>query len=342
MQFVTIDNEIIIQPNNIKLNDIKKSCKINLVQNSNKLNIEFIKQEFNLSNEDWSYISKKIYDKHLSDAKRKREEDLANPNMHICATNNDEIADIIQVNNQLFQYALSMPTFCTMHEFKTIKAFIDDKSKVINYIKRITMEPNIRAAQQIGRFEKIPLFEEFSKIINAGLLSYYRGNYISSYMTLVPVIEGIILRWYGYPNNIGSNKPSFDKVKNFIKKTYQRQPMPSNILFMEVHSKIADKILKEHFFKPSTDGDAYDNFNRHLALHFLNKNKFITEENIMRLFILLDLLSEIYIYEEYHEDPRFNLTNEERKIYTDIYRNTILMSQTNINNFENKLNLKTH
>lgn len=340
MRFELIDNKIIILPNNILLNDVELSCKRNIIQGSKKLDVKSVKEEFNLTTEEWSYISKKIYDEHLKAAQMKRDDDIKKPN--IIATSNDEIDNIIQVNNQLSQYALSMPTLATMTEFKNIEEIIDDKDKVVNYIKSIVMDPTIRSAQQIGRFEKIPLFEEFSKIINAGLLSYYRGNFISSYMTLVPVIEGIILRWYGYPNNMDTNKPSFDKIKNFIKKTYQRQPMPSNILFMEVYSKIADKILKEHFFKPSTDGDSYDNFNRHLALHFLSNNKFITEENIMRLFNLLDLLSEIYIYEEYHSDPRFNLTSNERKEYEDIYNKAYLISKNSFDNFENKFSLKIH
>jgi hypothetical protein len=336
MRFTNTDSEIIIEPNNIKLIDIISDIKL--------IDIDTIKSKYQLTSEEWSYISKRIYDDYYQQAKAKREEELNNPNIHIIATSNEDIGDMIDTNNKLIDLALAMPTFCTIPEFRFIKSELEkqeiNKDKVIQSIKKITMEPRIRAMQQIGRFEKIPLFSEFSKIINAGLLSYYRGNYISAYMTLVPVIEGIILRWYGYPNKV-AQKPQFDKIKSFIRKTYQRQPMPDNILFMEVFSKAADKIFIEHFFKPSTSGEAYENFNRHLASHFLNSNAFITEDNILRLFILLDLISEIYIYEAYHQDPRFNLSNEEIKPYIDIYQNAMYLRKMEFLNLEEKLNLHT-
>ena len=70
----------------------------------------------------------------------------------------------------------------------------------------------------------------------------------------------------------------------FFRNSYQRQPCPGNVLFHDVFSKACDKLLTEHLFKDSQDGDAYSNFNRHLAAHLFSDSLFATRENCVRLF----------------------------------------------------------
>lgn len=87
--------------------------------------------------------------------------------------------------------------------------------------------------------------------------------------------------------------------------------MPGNVLFYEIYSKAALSILTNHFYKPSDQGNAYSNFNRHLAAHLLNDSPFATKENCIRLFILLDILSLLYFYENKGLDRQFYLTPED-------------------------------
>lgn len=75
--------------------------------------------------------------------------------------------------------------------------------------------------------------------------------------------------------------------------------------------KACDKILNRHFYKPTASGSSYANFNRHVASHLLDDSPFATKENCIRLFILLDAMTEIYLYESRDHDPRFNLSQEE-------------------------------
>lgn len=333
MKFIKINDDVVIQGHDIKLKDIEFDL-------SEKISIEKIKEKYQFNDEEWSYVSKKIYDNFLTAQKVKRERDLNNKDLHISAASTEEVDRYIEVNNKLLDYALAIPIISTVADFNKIENELKnggtDNVLIVNYIKDIIMSPVFRSQQQVGRFEKIPMFYEFSKIINAGLLSYYRGNYISSFMTIAPVIEGIILRWYGFPDQ-KDTKPNFKKIKEFIKKSYQRQPMPSNVLFMEAYVTVANKIFTEHYFKPSTSGASYDNFNRHLALHLLNNSQFITEDNIMRLFLLLDMLSEIYLYEKNMQDPRFKLKNIDIIHYIDIYKEALFFN--NSNSLESKLGL---
>ncbi|WPP87164.1 hypothetical protein [Acinetobacter pittii] len=216
------------------------------------------------------------------------------------------------MNNNLVQYALSLPSTVTWADVSNIQKLISDmpanEHKIIDAFASIIMNPRMRALQKNGRFEHFPPFKSFVNIIESAVISYYRGNFIGSYLTLIPVIEGVMLRWLGY-YGIGK-KPKFDDLKAFFRNFYQRQPCPGNALFYDVFSRACDKLLTEHLFKDSQDGDAYSHFNRHLAAHLLSDSQFATRENCVRLFLFLDLMSELYLYETYCSDPRFYLSDE--------------------------------
>lgn len=217
------------------------------------------------------------------------------------------------MNEKLGEYALLLPIFSTNRELKAINNLIGELPKtegeIIKIIGRVTFNPRLRALQKKGRIEKFDYFKTFSKIIDAAILSYYRTNYTSCYLTLLPVIEGVVIRWMGYTES--STKPEFEYVRKFFKNSAQRQPCPYNILFHDVYAKACDKILNNHFYKPTTNGNSWANFNRHVASHLLNDSPFETKENCIRLFILLDAMTEIFVYESRTNDPRFNVGNDE-------------------------------
>lgn len=115
-------------------------------------------------------------------------------------------------------------------------------------------------------------------------------------------------RWLGYFGT--GKKPTFSDLKVFFSNFYLRQPCPGNVLFYDIFSKACDKLLTEHLFKDSRNSDAYSNFNRYLATHLLSDSQFATRENCVRLFLTLGLMSELYLYETYCSDLRFNLSGE--------------------------------
>ncbi len=157
---------------------------------------------------------------------------------------------------------------------------------------------------------KVKPFDEFAYLVDAATLSYYRGNIPSAFMTLVPVIEGVLLRWQGYPAP-GVNKPSFQDTKNFVANTATREPHPALALFFDSWTEAAVEIINTNLYKHTAGGPAVDYFNRHLALHLLDDATFGTKDNVLRLFVLIDLLSDLYICEKKIKDPRFNVKNEE-------------------------------
>lgn len=169
-----------------------------------------------------------------------------------------------------------------------------------------------------GRFERFSAFKIFVHLIEAATICFYRENYFSSFLTLLPVVEGIILRWSGYSGN--GDKPEFEEIRKFFSKSHTRQPCPGNPLFYDVFAKACDKIINEHLYKPSQRGVAHANFNRHLATHLLNDSQFATKENCIRLFLLIDIMTELFLYETYCSDPRINLSDDEIDLEYKIYQ----------------------
>lgn len=278
---------------------------------SNGENIDSIKLKYNDNPNDWYSFSSKAYNITLEKARKQRKLDEANP--HILTTPNSVIDSILKVNEKLSDYALMLPMSSTKPELDVIleleQRLPNSESEIIEIIVRIIMSPRHRTLQKKGRFQKLNYFKIFTKMIDAATLCYYRANYISCYLTLIPVIEGIIIRWMGFTQS--DEKPEFEEIKKFFKNSAMRQPCPSNILFHNIYTKVCDKILIQHLYRHTSIGDSHANFNRHVASHLLKDDEFATRQNCVRLFTLLDTMSEIYLYESCEKDPRFELTGEE-------------------------------
>ena len=281
-----------------------------------------VRQQFCDDEADWFRLSAKAYKIHLRNARQQRKIDETAP--HVISTSNSEIREIINVNSKLADYALCMPATATMREYMTVKALLLDmptnEKRLINLVESAVMHPRVRALQKKGRFEHFAPFKEFVAFIEAATLCYFRGNYLSSCLTLMPVIEGIMSRWMGY-NGTG-RAPKFKELRRFFSTSHVRNPCPGNPLFHEVYSKACDRIVNEHLYKPTQAGSAYAEFNRHIAAHLFTSSQFATKENCIRLFLLVDIMSELYYYETYCDDPRLYLSSDD--IFLEFHSYTFL------------------
>lgn len=286
--------------------------------------------------QEWIRISSKAYSIYLQQQKQQRVFDLQKP--HFGASSNETIDEIINLNDRLSEYALGIPVTTTMMELRQYvehaDGLPDSEQTLFEHIASYNMSPKFRAIQKNGRFKHYSIFKEFNQIIDAALICYYRRNYISCFLTLVPVIEGVLLRWSGYDGSV--DKLNFENYRAFFKNGARRNPCPGNVLFYEVFSKLCDNVLNKHLYKPTTSGDSYGDFNRHLALHLLKTPEFGTRNNCIRLFMLLDNMTEIYLYEEGFNDPRFGLKVED---FEDDYKlyGALLINSKSPDTAENKL-----
>lgn len=274
--------------------------------------------------QEWYSVSNKAYNIRLEEAKRENKKNETRSN--VSSTPNATILNIISINEKLSDFALGIPVSATTSELNAIDELVkdlpDSEERIIALIERFNMHPKWRAMQKLGRISKYDAFKEFDKIVDAALLCYYRENYISCFLTLAPVIEGVLLRWKGY-NGIG-DKPEFEDYRKFFKQGPMRQPCSANIQFHNVFSKVCDSIINKTLYKPTPSGDAYGDFNRHLALHLLKSSNFGTKNNCIRLFVLLDFMTEIYWYEGRFHDPRWDLKSDDLVVDIEIYGNLII------------------
>lgn len=292
--------------------------------------IDSIRDRIASTQDEWYSYSGKAYSIGLENAKKARKKRQNEP--HVLSTSNEEILEIIDLNDKLISYALVLPVFTTTGGLKRVKSLAErlpeTESEILSEVGLMTISPNLRALQKRGRIEVLEPFKPFSKLVDAAVLSYYRGNYISCYLTLLPVVEGVILRWMGYTES--DEKPDFEKIRKFFKSPALRQPCPTNIMFHEVYVKACDKILNYHFFRNTkASGNAYANFNRHVASHLLNDSQFATKSNCIRLLALLDIMTEVYVYESRNSDPRFDIRNEQIELEVNMFSQLIAASNSN-------------
>lgn len=269
----------------------------------------------------WHNLSNKAYQIELEEETIKRK--ILTQSTNVISTSDDEVQQIINLNSKLSNYALALHTFATKADLRLIENLSNDLpnklDELIVSIEEVIFEPRLRALQKKGRYEMLPHFQQFSQLIEAATICFYRKNYIASYMTLLPVIEGVLIRWAGY--NGSNKKADYDKLRNFFAKSHCRQPSPWNIVFHDIYCKVCYIIIDKHFFLPTTAGMAHNNFNRHIASHMLSNDFFATRANAMRLFLLMDLMTEIFIFESKDNDPRWNCTEESIRKEFDVYSN---------------------
>ncbi|SCX52035.1 hypothetical protein [Lysinibacillus fusiformis] len=200
-------------------------------------------------------------------------------------------------------------------------------------ILRMVKNPWQRAYQVEYRFKPTKIFNDFMKIIESATYDLMIGNYICSYLSLVPVVEAILRKWsIDKSNEIESvNKKGdfsiyvFEKnlVKYLNEKNNERH---SNIKFQKWISnqiKYFDFMIREVFylrFNASEDGVKKE-FNRNRTLHLLDniEDTVALRDNNTRIFLLLDIIAELYLsldeelyvnntfYAEYEKNIDFNL-----------------------------------
>lgn len=314
----------------------KQKAELTLNRIAQGSSVDSIINELGVDKQTWFRISARAYALNIAAAKKKREEDVKKTN--VLTTSNEEIDDLVALNHELADYALMLPALSTKTDIERARALLksmpSSEEDLISLVEEMTLHPRIRALQNVGRVREFKVFKGFSQLIESATISYYRGNYASAYLTLVPVVEGVILRWVGY--NGAGGKPEFATIKKFFDHSHVRAPSPGNPLFHEVFCKACSKIINEHLYRPSQSGSAYSEFNRHQASHLLRDVNFATRENGIRLFLLLDTMAELYWYETCCEDPRWSLTESDIAKEWSLY-GQLVFQQSNPETAENQL-----
>jgi hypothetical protein len=143
-----------------------------------KEQVSLIRQEIAADDVDWFRISAKAYSLHLKAARRQRKKDAEMRN--VAATSNEEIGEILELNGKLSAYAVCLPTLATKSHIKAALALLpqmpQSESQLLLLIEGMTLEPGVRAQQNIGRIRHFAAFKEFANFVEAATLCYYNPS----------------------------------------------------------------------------------------------------------------------------------------------------------------------
>lgn len=239
------------------------------------------------------------------------------------AATDKDAARVKAINAQITQWAMALPVSMTVSDLNDIEALVNatpqDPLAIQKEVLSKVVVPSWRAGRLHGGIMQAPVFQEFAYLIDSAAFSYYRGNTAGCLFTLVPVVEGILLRWQGLPSASAPSKPSFNTSIQFLQDSPQRQPFPLLPQFYDATLGAVVDMLRLHLFKNSQAGPAHDHFNRHLMLHHLDDQPFCTRLNCQRAFLLIDLLNDLYVWEHRLPDPRFRIDDQKFRDHHQAY-----------------------
>lgn len=284
------------------------------------LSPEKLKTEYNIPDDLWKRVQSDLHE--------------AYRDVHRESRGNDHHILNMNINEQLSQkYALALPHGASMSTLISLRDALDHdrKQEIERLLFIFVMEPTYRARLLANRYNKVEFFREFAYLIEASYFAYLRHNYAAAFMTIIPVIEGVILRWAATKDpKWAQQKMKFWEMHAFVQGTPRRTPLLSVPLFADIWAATCASILKDNFYKDTKSGPSVSNFNRHLALHMIEDKEFCTPFNIARTFLLLDLLGSLYLAEHYQTDIIDMSTPEDILPYSSNYLSLIRGATGNI------------
>lgn len=194
---------------------------------------------------------------------------------------------------------------------------------LLELISARILNPKYRAYQNSYRYRQLHIFKSFNKIIDFAILSFFRKNWVCSYLTLVQIVQEILRKWLISINEgQGNYKVLFAKIKEKIVLTKEELAE----LYEESYNLASPGIVKIETVLKTSEGDDYatlkyysslykfllevvrDIFegrflsadiltNRHIRGHLRkNPRHFCSDVNAIRLLIALDAIAELYLW----------------------------------------------
>lgn len=222
-------------------------------------------------------------------------------------------------------------------------------------ILRMVINPWQRAYQVEYRYKPSNVFAGSMRVIESATYDLMVGNYVCSYISLVPVVESVLREWaIEKSDEIESTKKGDFKIKVFSKnlvsyleeKNKRKNTNPKFQKWLSNQIKYFEFMMDKVFylrFKDSEDG-VHKEFNRNRVLHILDniEDSRILRDDNTRIFLLLDIIAELYLcqddnlylkntfYADYEDNIDFNLR---WKIYLKNAQESIDFTDMNIIRF---------
>lgn len=174
----------------------------------------------------------------------------------------------------------------------------EDKDKYLvqlkNLITNIVFHPLFRAFF-VYRSKEVSHVKKFSHHIERAILHYYKNDYFSTVLCLLPAIEGSLLSYFGWHFDI-DRKPSINKLIEEIEKC--KGPTFDTVTY-KLYSSTLSTFLRKWIFSDTASTDlTYSYLNRHYVLHGMGTNNYYSLADANRLIMFFDLFIEFLSLEE--------------------------------------------
>lgn len=218
-------------------------------------------------------------------------------------TPKDELTDLLEINKKMLQNEgiIYLPDMYFLKTREIDTALFQDNMQCGEHLIKLFREKlypfvsnyQYRAEMRLF-YEQFSVFQGLLPLIDEVLFLFFAHKYISAYISLCPIVEGLLLRWAGKLKNT----ENFNFYKFIKEKTQKNIKANPEDMWRGHNFKLLEFIVCDFFFRHSDNSTIETMFNRNVTLHLLNNPEYIqSQKNCMRLFTILDLIANCLIYE---------------------------------------------
>lgn len=215
--------------------------------------------------------------------------------------NFDFLINLEELNPKLINYGWFITPQMTRSEINRLEVYcsnldspnVPSKSKIQEDLNElfegIVFHPNYRAFY-IYRSMKLPHLREFSHFLERAVLNYYKHDYLSCILTLIPAVEGVLLSHFGWVFGSSKRPGQID----FIQKIKSNLPKSSLIKRHSLYAEATILFLEKWIFKNTNSADfSFSYLNRHYISHGMGNGNFYSIVECHRLLLFFDLYTEL-------------------------------------------------
>lgn len=236
-----------------------------------------------------------------------------------------EVNSIIRINDFLRADYLCVPPYGSITGEWISQAFqIQEPEKLKYHVTKEVALPWQRAYQTTHLYHQLDIFKPFSYILDVATMTFLEGNLVCSYLSLLPVLEGVLIRWDRENGNNGEDKISTRLVDSIFSDMPNHFDLNIHLHnFLKIQSDFLHDVLRDDFFHHGTkyinaDPKRERFFNRNVTSHMFREPKY-TESglNAVNIFLLLDIIAELYVHSRKDKYPHLTACRFNKKIYPD-------------------------
>lgn len=161
---------------------------------------------------------------------------------------------------------------------------IQEQNKLKYHVTKEVINPWRRAYQTSHFYHQLEIFKPFAYILDVATIAFLLGNWVCSYLSLLPILEGVLIRWER-ENNLEKQESVRDSTGSKLVKNVL-SPIGDDLDYkihlhnvLDLEKTFLEMVLQEDFFfnggkyLERSLGSRY--FNRHVSSHMFKEPSYV-------------------------------------------------------------------